>query len=465
MIRKRRAPLTLRMRGRKKYDELQLMKKQHRFTPFQIIVFGFLAVILTGTLLLMLPVSSADGKSAGFFDALFTATSATCVTGLVVRDTATSWTIAGKIIILCLIQIGGMGVITVSVLFSMLLKKKLSIRQREVLQESISGSAIGGVVRETSLIVKIICGIELGGALCLFPVFLKDYPLPKAAGMSLFHSISAFCNAGFDLMGEKEAFSSLTSMAENIPVNLVLCLLILLGGIGFRTWDDFRKYRFHMKKYCMQSKLILSVSLVLILFPFIYFMAAEFSDLKPADRILPSLFQTVTTRTAGFNTVDLSKLKDASVILMIMLMMVGGASGSTAGGMKLNTLAVLMIALFSIFRQKKNAEAFGRRISQDAVLKAAAVLILYLSAFLFASMAISLLEGVPARECMFEAASAIATVGLSMGLTPTLGAVSRAILIVMMFVGRVGGLTFVYAMLKDDKDGSGKYPEETVSVG
>ena len=439
--------------------------KNRKISPFQVIVTGFLAVILTGTLLLMIPAASADGKSAGFFDALFTATSATCVTGLVVRDTATGWSAGGKIIILCLIQIGGMGVITVSALISFLLKKRFSLRQREILQESISASSIGGVVKAASFIVKVIFFIELLGAACLFPVFLREYSVPKAAGMALFHSVSAFCNGGFDLMGEKEAFSSLTFFRDSVPVNLVVCALILLGGIGFRTWDDVRRFGIHLKRYSLQSKLVLTFSVILIVLPFAYFMAAEFDGLSAGERVLPALFQTVTARTAGFNTVDLSGLKDSSVILMILLMMIGGASGSTAGGMKINTIAVLIITLAAVFRQQKNVSVFGRRIAADVVHKAAAVLTLYQTAFLLASMAISLLENLPARESMFEAASAIATVGLSMGVTPTLGAASRVILIILMFLGRVGGLTFIFAILRDERTGFGKFPEEDISVG
>ncbi len=443
------------------------MKKRRRFkiSAFQVIILGFLALILVGTGLLMLPFATKDRAGANFADALFTATSATCVPGLIVRDTATYWSVFGKAVLIILIQIGGLGVITVSLLFSMLLKKRIGLGQRSMMQESISASQVGGIVRMTSFIIRTVVVVEVLGAALLAPAFIREFGVFKGIIYALFHSISAFCNAGFDLMGVKEAFSSLTFFHSNILVNTVLILLILIGGIGFKTWDDVRVNRHHLKRYSMQSKIILSFSVFLLLLPFIYFFFAEYSDLPMKERVLAAAFQTVAPRTAGFNTTDLSQMSGAGTTLMIMLMLIGGASGSTAGGMKINTFAVLLITAWSVFRQHKEPSAFDRRIDHESAAKAATIFILYLLLFVISAMVISRIESLPLRDCLFETASAIATVGLTLGITPGLGLVSRGILTALMFLGRVGGLTLIFAALSDSKGNYGRLPEENISIG
>ena len=443
------------------------MKKTKKFkiSGFQIIILGFLALILLGTGLLSLPFAAKSGKSVGFFDALFTATSATCVTGLIVRDTATTWSIFGKAVLLVLIQIGGLGVITISLLFSMLMRKKIGLGQRSLMQESISASQVGGIVRMTSFIVRTVVVIELAGAVLLAPAFIREFGVLRGIPYALFHSISAFCNAGFDLMGTKEAFSSMTYFSGNILVNTVLILLILIGGLGFRTWDDIRTNRHHLKRYSMQSKVILSFSVFLLLLPFIYFFFAEYGGLPMKERILASAFQTAAPRTAGMNTTDLTKLSGSGIALVIMLMLIGGASGSTAGGMKINTFAVLLITAWSVFRQRKEPSAFDRRIGRESAMKASTIFVLYLLLFVISAMTISRIEALPIRDCLFETASAVATVGLTLGITPGLGPVSRGILILLMFLGRVGGLTLIFAALSDQKGNYGRLPEENISIG
>lgn len=446
-----------------------LRYKKKRLTSFQIIIVGFLLVILTGSILLMLPVSAKSGKATSFLDALFTATSATCVTGLVVQDTATYWSVFGQAVILLLIQIGGMGVVTIAVSLASISGRKIGLMQRSTMQEAIAAPSVGGIVRLTGFILKATILIELIGALLLLPVFWKDFG-PKGIWYALFHSISAFCNAGFDLMGSSSPFSSLTGYAANGFVNAVVIGLIIIGGIGFLTWNDVKCNGIHIRKYRMQSKVILVMAAILILFPFLFFLFGEFA--RPAwdamsfgERVWAALFQAVTPRTAGFNTVDLTLLSEAGQAVLILLMLIGGSPGSTAGGMKTTTLAVLFMTLFAVFKRKEDTECFGRRIEENTIKNAAAILLMYLTLFFTGGFLISCMEGLPILTCLFETASAIGTVGLSLGITPGLGHVSRLLLIGLMFFGRVGGLTLVFAVFSDQESKVSKLPKEKITVG
>lgn len=441
-------------------------QKNHRhFTSFQVIILGFFSVILLGSLLLMLPISTRDGHGASFADGLFTATSAVCVTGLIVRDTATYWSEFGQAVILTLIQIGGMGVVTIAVAIAVASGRKIGLMQRSTMQEAISAHQVGGIVRLTKFILKTSISIELLGALLLAPVFCKDFGIFKGLWYSVFHSISAFCNAGFDLIGIREPFSSLTSYASNPIVNFTIMALIITGGLGFVTWADIRKNKFHFRKYNMQSKVILTVTAGLLIFPAIYFFFCEFSNLPIGERILSSLFQSVTPRTAGFNTADLTLLTETGLMIMIILMLIGGSPGSTAGGMKTTTVAVLFSSALAVFRKQDSAHFFSRRIPDNAVKNAATILMMYLTLFLGGGMVISYIEKVPLMSALFETSSAIGTVGLSLGLTPSLGMVSKAILILLMFFGRVGGLTLIFAALSERNTFGSRYPQEKITVG
>ena len=435
----------------------------------QIIIVGFAMVILIGSLLLMLPISSRSGSFTSFGEALFTATSATCVTGLVVCDTATHWSLFGQIIILMLIQIGGMGVVTVSVAISVISGRKIGLMQRSTMQEAISAPMVGGIVRMTNFIIKSTIIIELLGAIFLMPTFIKEFGGPKGAWYSVFHSISAFCNAGFDLMGAREKFSSLTYFYGNPAVNFVIIMLIIIGGISFLTWDDVRTRGIHIRSYRLQSKVILATTLALIAVPFLFFFCYEFGrstwdGLSLSEKIWSALFQAVTPRTAGFNTVDLASMSDSSKMFIIILMLIGGSPGSTAGGMKTTTFAVLLITLFSVFRRKNDVECFGRRISDDIVKNAATVLVMYITLAVTGGIAVSCLESMPLMDTLFESASAIGTAGLTLGITTSLGAVSRVIMIILMFLGRVGGLTLIFATL-DKEITNSKLPKEKITVG
>ena len=364
-------------------------KRNHRhITSFQVIILGFFSVILIGGLLLTLPAATQDGQGASFADGIFTATSAVCVTGLVVHDTATYWSMFGQAVILLLIQIGGMGVVTVAVAIAAVAGRKIGLMQRSVMQEAISAHQVGGIVRMTKFILKTSMAIELVGAVLLSLVFCKDFGMAKGLWYGLFHSVSAFCNAGFDLIGIREPFSSLTSYASQPIVNLTIMALIVTGGLGFLTWADIQKNKWHFKKYRMQSKVILTVTAGLIVIPAVYFFFFEFSDMAIGKRIWSSLFQSVTPRTAGFNTADLTLISETGLMLMIVLMLIGGSPGSTAGGMKTTTMAVLFSSTLAVFKQKESAHFYGRRIADDAVKNAATILLMYVTLFLTGGMVI-----------------------------------------------------------------------------
>lgn len=335
-------------------------KLRRHMNSAQIIILGFAALILCGALLLMLPIASQSRTVTPFHETLLTATSASCVTGLVVRSTGAHWSLFGQIVILFLIQIGGLGVVTVALCFVRLSGRKISLFQRSAMQDSISAPQVGGIVRMTSLILRGTLFTEGAGMLLLLPSFCRRFGA-KGIWYALFHSISAFCNAGFDLLGTAaDPFPSVTAFRTDPLVCITLALLILIGGIGFLTWEDIATHRHRIGRYRLQSKIILTVSAVLIAFPTLFFFFFEFTDGTVGQRLLDAFFQTVTPRTAGFNTVDLAAMQGASRAIMVVLMLIGGASGSTAGGMKVNTVGVLFANVGAIFRRRNEVEAFGR---------------------------------------------------------------------------------------------------------
>lgn len=443
----------------------EAIHRKKRLSSFRAIVLGFAGVILLGAVILMLPVSSRSGVVTPFNEALFTSTSAVCVTGLVVHDTSSYWSVFGQAVILLLIQVGGLGVVTIAVSVVMLSGKKISLMQRSTLQDAISAPSVGGIVRITRFIL---CGtalIELAGMLLMLPVFCRDYGL-KGIWMSLFHSVSAFCNAGFDILGTAEKpFVSLTGYANNPLINITVMLLIIIGGIGFFTWNDVYMHKFRFKKYSLQTKVVLTTTLILIVVPAVLYFVFDFSDAPLGRRTLEAMFQSVTPRTAGFNTVDLNAMTSSSKAIMILLMLVGGSPSSTAGGMKTTTLAVLTLNALSTFKKKENAEIFDRRIDNSVIKNAATVFAMYCSLFFVGGVAICSIEGFSLSDCLFETASAVGTVGLTLGITPELGIASQLILVALMFLGRVGGLTFVYATIVEKRRSGAKYPLEKITVG
>ena len=440
-------------------------RRKRRLTSFQIMILGFAGVILLGALVLMLPLSAAKRAWTPFPQALFTSTSAVCVTGLVVQDTGTYWSAFGQGVILLLIQVGGLGVITAAVTFLMLSGKNISLQERSAMQDAISAPAVGGIVRLTRFILRGTFLVELVGALALLPAFCRDYGL-RGVWMAVFHSVSAFCNAGFDILGRAGTlYPSLTAYAADPLVNIVIMLLIVVGGIGFLTWDDVCTHGLHLRRYRMQSKVILSVSAVLIVLPALLFFLTDFAALPTGQRILASLFQAVTPRTAGYNTVDLTELSHISRAVTILLMLTGGAPGSTAGGMKVTTLAVLAANAVAAFFRREDPQLFRRRLEPSAVRNAAAILLLYLALTVAGAAIIGAVEGLPLGACLYETASAAGTVGLTLGLTPQLGTLSQGILILLMFFGRVGGLTLIYAAFSGHDLTYARYPKEKITVG
>ena len=438
---------------------------KRKISPWIIIILGFASLILIGTALLLLPISSRSGHSAPFSDALFTAVSAVCVTGLVVRDTALYWSGFGQAVILLLIQTGGLGVVTVAASAVMLSGKRLSLFTRSTMQSAMSAPKLGGIARLTRLAIFGTLTVEAAGALLLMPPFIARFGI-KGVWPAVFHSVSAFCNAGFDIMGGAGSeFSSLTSFSANAAVSVPIMLLIITGGVGFLTWDDIRVNRLRPAKYSMQTKTILAATGLLILLPAVWLFFTDQRGLPFGERLLTSLFQAVTPRTAGFNTVDMRSLSGASRAATICLMLIGGSPGSTAGGMKTTTFMLLAANVAAVFKKREDAELFGRRIKPSALRMAGALFTMYITLFLAGGAAISYIEGLPMGECLFETASALGTVGLTLGITPGLGAASRGILMALMFLGRVGALTFVYAFLSSNGRSNSKLPLETIIVG
>ena len=440
-------------------------KIEKRLSSSQMIILGFAVIILLGTLLLMLPISSKRETFSPFLDCLLTSTSAVCVTGLVVYDTAVHWTLFGQAVILVLIQIGGMGVITVAAALSLAAGRKISLMQRSTIQDAISAPQVGGIVRFTGFILKGIFLIELLGAVVMAPVFIRDHGFGEGLWMAVFHSISAFCNAGFDIVDDGVLFNSLMGYASDPVINLAVMLLVIVGGLGFLTWRDIYTNGIHVKRYRMQSKVILTMTAGLLLIPAVYFFFFELDHLPLTERFWGAWFQAMTPRTAGFNTVDLNAMSESGQMLTALLMLIGGAPGSTAGGMKVTTFAVMAAVAVAVFKRRQNGRFFGRRIDDETVKNAATVFLMYIGLFLLGGMIISKLEGLPLLACLYESASAVGTVGLSLGITPELGWISKLILTALMYIGRVGGLTLLFATLPATKNTMSRLPLEKISVG
>lgn len=442
-----------------------MSKRVKKLSYSQQIILGFLGVILLGSILLMLPISNVNGVWTSYIDCLFTSVSATCVTGLVVFDTASYWSYFGQFIILLLIQIGGLGVVTISLLGLIFAGKKVGIQQRSLMQDSISAHQVGGIVKLTLFILKITLIIELSGALLMTYVFISDYGL-LGIWKSVFHSISAFCNAGFDLLGSADnKFCSLTGYSSNIILNIVIMLLIIIGGLGFTVWSDIRQFGFRLKKYSLQSKIVLFTSVFLIIVPAVYFYFFEFNALQGKERVLGALFQSVTTRTAGFNTLDYNTMSEVGKLLTICLMLIGGSPGSTAGGLKTTTIAILILSAFSSFRKKEDVECFGRRVDNSVMKNASSILLMYIMLFIVSGCIISRIENIDLLTCLFETASAVGTVGLTLGITSGLGVISKCILMFLMFFGRIGCLTMIFGALNPMGTNVSKKPMEKVNVG
>lgn len=447
-----------------------LQNIRSKMTRPQLIALGYFLVIALGTILLMLPVATEPGESTSFVTALFTATSSTCVTGLVVADTSVHWSIFGQLVILVMIQIGGLGFVTIGVLFAMFLNKKINLRTRGLVQESMNTNQVGGMVRLVRKVIKGTILIELTGAALLSIRFVPEFGLAKGLCFGLFHSVSAFCNAGFDLMGgSRGEYSSFTTFSDDILVNMVIMSLIVVGGIGFLVWDDVTKHRLQVKKYMLHTKIVLFTTIVLIfggaLFFYIFERQNLMADMPAGETVLTSLFSSVTARTAGFNTIDTAGLTTSSKLLTILLMFIGGSPGSTAGGIKTTTIIVLLIYVWSNLRNSRGCNIFGRRLEDDAIRKASNVIIISLIMAITASIAICYLQPLPMEDVMFEVFSAIGTVGMSTGITRELGTASRIIIVLLMYCGRIGSMAFALSFTERRKVAPVQCPVEKVMIG
>lgn len=437
----------------------------------KLILSGYLIIILAGALLLALPAATRGPGGTPLSDCFFTATSATCVTGLIRYDTFTHWTLFGQLVILGLIQIGGVGFMTIAILVMVLTKRKIGLNQRSIMQNSISAPQIGGIVRLTKFIALGTVMLEGIGAILLSASFIPRFGLKKGIYFSVFHAVSAFCNAGFDLMGGTTGkFSSLTGMADNWYVGLVIMLLIFVGGLGFGVWYDLGTCRFRFRRLKLQSKMVLSISVGLIVLGAVALALLEwkqplYAEMSIGEKLHASIFQSVSARTAGFNSVDLAGLTDGGLFVMICLMFIGGSTGSTAGGIKTTTFWILCISIIATFRRKKNIEMFGRRMEEGITRTASCVFMTYLLLTSASAVLISALEGLPLLTALFETVSAMATVGLTLGVTPTLGMVSKLLLAFLMLCGRVGSITMLLAFSSEKRVTNSKLPLEKVQVG
>ncbi len=440
-----------------------------KISPLKIILFGFIILIFIGTILLCLPISSRSGQPTPFMTSSFTATSAVCVTGLIKVDTYNYWSPFGQAVILGLIQVGGIGFMTICITAISLSHKKIGLASRELMQSSVSAPQRGGIVKMTRFILVGTLLIELSGAVLLSITFVPRFGA-KGLWYALFHSVSAFCNAGFDLMGSGGEFSSLTSFDKNPYVCIVISALIVIGGLGFFVWKDLIDNRFRFKMLRMHSKAVLITSTILIFGGGILLYLTELPNSSSQEhsalyQIGNSLFQSVSTRTAGFNTVDLSQLTHSTIFIMVLLMMVGGSPGSTAGGLKTTTLAVLFASVISVFKRKKSVEMFGRRLEENVSSLALCIFAMYLMLGSAGAVFISTVENVPFINALFESASAVATVGLTTGITPQLGILSSIVLMLMMLFGRVGSLTMLLAFSNYKSRPQSQKPLEKIQIG
>ena len=446
----------------------KLKKKTRQMQPSRMLVLGFSIIILTGATLLFLPISSKSGQFSSFIDCLFTATSATCVTGITVLDTFNYFNGFGQGVILALIQVGGLGFITLGASVAMLLRRKISLKQRGWLRDSFNVLDIGGILH---LIRRAMIGtflFEGVGAVILTIRFYPKMGFGKALYCGIFHSISAFCNAGFDLMAQFGE-SSFMGYYNDPFVSLTLCVLILVGGAGFFVWSDIFDHRLHFRRYSLQSKMVLSMSVALIVFGTLLFYLLEgnrlFAGMSTPEKLLSSLFAAITPRTAGFNTTDTGALSEGSKLLTIILMFIGGASGSTAGGVKVATIFVLLLHLRSTLLRMPGTNIFGRRIDDATVSKASALVCIYLLLTLSATLALCAMQPLSLSDAMFEVISAVCTVGMTTGITRSLTVASQFILIFLMYLGRLGSLSFALSFTDHKKLTHIMQPVERINIG
>lgn len=444
------------------------LRKNTKLRGVQILALGFLAVILIGGIILTLPISSASGETTNFLDALFTATSAVCVTGLVTLDTGTHWSMFGQTIIMLLIEIGGLGFMSFTTLIAIILGKKITLRERLILQDAMNTFSIQGLVKMVQYVLAFTVTVQLSGALLFSTQFIPKYGIGKGLFYSIFHSISAFCNAGFDLFGN---FSSLTGYSDNWVILLVVSALIIIGGIGFAVWIEVYNFK-SMKKLSLHSKMVILVTTVLIvggtilMFIFEHNNPNTLANMNMGDKVVNSFFAAVTPRTAGFNSISTDGMSNAGNLLTIILMFIGGSPGSTAGGIKTTTIGVLIVTVICVIKGRDDAEAFKKRFPKELIYKAFTLFFIGGCLVLGATMLLSYTEkGASFLSLLYETTSAFGTVGLTVGLTQQLSEVGKVLIMIMMYLGRVGPLTVVLSLMRNKNNNGVRYPEGKILIG
>ncbi len=443
-----------------------ILKNKTKLNGVQILALGFLVAIIIGAIILSLPISSRSGEPTNFLDAIFTSTSAVCVTGLITLDTSTHWSTFGQTVIMTLIEIGGLGFMSFAVLISLILGKKITLRERLVMQEAMNTFSIQGLVRMVKYVLAFTVSVQFFGALLLSTQFVPEYGISKGVFYSIFHSISAFCNAGFDLFG-----TSLVGYSNNIVVILVISVLIIIGGLGFTVLLELYNFK-GIKKLSLHAKLVIITTLILVfggamlMLLFEYNNPQTIANMNIKDKLLNSFFASVSPRTAGFNSVPTNGMTLASKILTVILMVIGGSPGSTAGGLKTVTCGILVLTVISLIRGREDVECFGRRFTKELVIKAFTIVFIGLSLVIGVTMILSYTEvGASFIDLLYESASALGTVGLTLGLTPNLSAVGKILIMIMMYLGRVGPITVMLALTRKRKKSGYKYPEGKILIG
>lgn len=442
--------------------------KKLRLSGVQILALGFIIVILIGGILLSLPISSANGESTNFLDALFTSTSAVCVTGLITLDTGTHWNEFGQIVIMLLIEVGGLGFMSFATFIAVLLGKKITLRDRLLMQEAMNTFNIQGLVRMVRYVLGFTFSVQFFGALLLSTQFIPQFGFLKGVYFSIFHSISAFCNAGFDLFG---GFSSVTAYSSNAVVLLTISSLIIIGGLGFTVWLELYNYR-GLKKLSVHSKIVILITVVLLIGGTILMYLFEMNNPQTignmgfGDKILNSYFASASPRTAGFNSVSTDGMTNSGKFLTIILMFIGGSPGSTAGGLKTATFGIVILTVISVIRGREDTQVFGRRFSKELVYKSFALLIIGMALVIGVSMLLSITDPNESFiNILYEATSAFGTVGLTTGVTQRLSTAGKIIIMITMYCGRVGPMTVALAFLRNKKKQTHKYPEGKILIG
>lgn len=443
-------------------------KLKKSFSGVQILTIGFIILILIGSIVLSLPISSVTGEYTNYLDSLFTSTSAVCVTGLVTLNTGAHWSVFGQVVIITLIQIGGLGFMSITAFVAMLLGKKITLKDRLYIQESMNAFEIQGIAKMVKYVVKFTFSVELIGAVLLSFKFIPEYGLRKGIGFSLFHSISAFCNAGFDIIGDG---NSMVSQSNSVLLLMVLSLLIIVGGLGFSVIIELWNYK-KVKRLSVHSKIVLSITGGLIVVGAIFIFLLEYknpetmANMTFVEKITNSVFTSVSPRTAGFNSVPLDKLTNASVLMTIFLMFIGGSPGSTAGGIKTTTFGMVALTLVNVIKGRQDTEVFRRRFSKETIYKSFALFMIGTSIVIIVTMILSITEyGMDFLSVLFEATSAFGTAGLTLGITSSLSVIGKIVIIIGMYIGRVGPLTVALALTHRQKKQGYKYPEGKILIG